>query len=89
MNAGIISSRYAKAFLKYVQEVGTGDKVYSQCRVILHMVLILPKLKEYLENASDVSFDRKVSLLSACLDSPLEPSMIRFLKMVTERRRTE
>ena len=89
MNAGIISSRYAKAFLKYVQEDGVGDSVYSQSRLILQMMTHLPKLKEYLENSLDVSFDKKVALLSACLDSPLEPSIIRFLKMVTEHRRTE
>ena len=35
MNPGVISSRYAKALLKYVQETGNGDAVYAQVRQIL------------------------------------------------------
>lgn len=35
MNPGVISSRYAKALLKLVQETGNGDAVYRQVSQIL------------------------------------------------------
>lgn len=36
MNTGIISSRYATAFLKYVEEQGAGDRVCDQVWELLH-----------------------------------------------------
>lgn len=35
MNTGAISSRYAKALLKYVSETGSGERVFNQVRGIL------------------------------------------------------
>lgn len=35
MNSGIISSRYAKTLLKYVNETGNGEAVYNQIRQVL------------------------------------------------------
>lgn len=35
MNSGIISSRYAKALLKLVNETGNGDAVYDQIQQVL------------------------------------------------------
>lgn len=35
MNAGIISSRYAKALLRYTQETGRGEQVCAQAKQIL------------------------------------------------------
>ena len=35
MNAGVISSRYAKALLKYTQETGNGERVFTQVRDLL------------------------------------------------------
>lgn len=89
MNAGIIASRYAKAFLKYVQEAGSGEKVYSQTCILVQMINELPQMKDYLRDAADVSFDRKVSLMSAALGTPVDASIVRFLKMVTSHRRVE
>lgn len=89
MNAGIIASRYAKALLKYVQEEGVGENVYSQACVLVRMMNQLPQMKDYIKDASDVTMDRKLSLLSAALDSPLDPAIERFLKMADMHRRLE
>lgn len=35
MNTGVISSRYARALLKYVQETGGGERVCAQVRAYL------------------------------------------------------
>lgn len=89
MNAGIIASRYAKAFLEYVREAGTGKEVYSQAWVLVHLMNELPQLKAHVENPSDISVERKVALISAALNSPPDDSLVRLLKMVTVRRRME
>ena len=89
MNAGIISSRYAKALLKYVQENGTGENVYSQALVLVFLMDELPQLKEYVENTSEISPERKAGLLASGLEAPLDESLVRFLKMVCDHRRTE
>ena len=89
MNAGIIASRYAKAFLGYVMENAAGDNVYSQACTLVHMMNLLPQLKQYLENQTDIPVARKVSLMSAALSAPLDDCISRFLKMVTYRHRTE
>lgn len=89
MNAGIIASRYAKAFLKYVQEKGTEEKVYSQACVLMRCMNEIPQLKEYVKDASDVSMEKKIALMSSALGTPLDVTIVRFLKMVTEHRRIE
>lgn len=89
MNAGLIASRYAKAFLKYVQEAGSGDKVYSQVCRLVRVIEELPQMKIYLEDSSDISLERKLSLLSAALDAPVEAAISDFLKMVTANNREE
>ena len=89
MNAGIVASRYAKALLKYVQEEGSGERVYSQVRTLVHVMNEVPQMEKYITDVSDVSLERKLSLLSAALDGPLEPSVDRFLRLVANHRREE
>ena len=79
MNSGLIASRYAKAFLKYVQEAGSGEKVYSQVSSLVRIIGELPQMKTYLEDSSDVSLERKLSLLSAALDSSVDEAIADFL----------
>ena len=49
MNSGIVASRYAKAFLKYVQGEGDGKTVYSQSCVLVHVMNEIPQFKEYIK----------------------------------------
>ena len=67
MNIGIIASRYAKSLLMYVLESGAGEKVYSQVTLLVRVMEALPQMKLYIADESDVSFERKVSLMSAAL----------------------
>lgn len=89
MNAGIIASRYAKALLDYVREEGSGKNVYSQIRTIVRVINVSPQMHAYITDLSDVSVERKLSLLSSAVQQPLEPSIARFLKLVSARRRVE
>lgn len=54
MNSGIISSRYARALLKLVDETGRGDAVYAQVVGILSdpastPVALEPELQQFIE----------------------------------------
>lgn len=89
MNAGIIASRYAKAFLKFVQEDGSGENAYSQACTLVHVMNELPQFREYVKDASDITLDMKVSLLTSAVGTSLDASLARFLKMVTDHRRIE
>ena len=89
MNIGIIASRYAKALLMYVQESGAGEKVYSQVIRLVHVMDALPQMKLYVADESDVSFERKVSLMSSALGEEVDPALVRFLRLVADNRRVE
>ena len=52
MNTGIISSRYARALLKYVEETGGGERVAVQARALLSnpdmdSVVLEPELERF------------------------------------------
>ena len=55
MNVGIISSRYATALLRYVQETGGGERVCAQARELLRggadmkSVRLEPELSRFVE----------------------------------------
>lgn len=89
MNSGIIASRYAKALLKYVQETGNGDKVYSQAGVLVMRMEEVPRLREYIEAFKEVQPERKFSLLETALGEPMADELKKFLTLVMARRRTE
>lgn len=54
MNTGIISKRYAKALLAYVQETGNGERVSAQVRQLLGQgdmsgITLEPELQRFME----------------------------------------
>lgn len=89
MNVGVVAYRYGKALLKYVQENGSGEKVYSQALQLVGRMSSVEQLRDVLENRDDVSLDRKVKLLEAALEYPLEPELLRFVHLVYDRRRLD
>ncbi len=89
MNEGILSSRYAKALLKFVQETGNGDKVYSQAGILVLRMEEVRQLKDYIENHDEISLEKKLQLLETALGEPMSLELRRFMALVTSRRRTE
>lgn len=89
MNAGIVASRYAKALLKYVQENGAGIEVYSQSTTLVAYMNELPQLRQYVEDSTEVSLEKKISLLSSALGGSLSPSLVRFLELLSQHHRME
>ena len=89
MNSGPIAYRYGKALLKYVQETGSGENVYSQAMTLVSIMAEVPQMADFITNASDVSVDQKISLLSTALGGDPDPAIVNFLKLVSTNRRLE
>lgn len=89
MNAGVIASRYARALLMYVQESGSGNGVYSQILVIVSRLKTMDQLRSYVEDHPELSLEKRLSLLSAAAESPLDQSLKRFIRLVDSQGRMD
>lgn len=89
MNIGVITSRYAKALLKFVQEKGTGENVYSQVCELVNVLKSVSKFRDYVENHPELTLQKKIGLLSAALGGPLNPELERFIGLVALNGRME
>ena len=87
MNSGVIASRYAKALLKYVEETGGGDKVYSQACVLGLRFVEIRQLRDFVENHGELPVEKKVELLKAALGEVPAPEIVTFVNLITQRRR--
>ena len=63
MNVGVVSYRYAKALLKFVQETGTGKEVYSQVMVLVRRMSRVEQFRYVMESRDDVPLARKLELM--------------------------
>lgn len=82
MNVGIVASRYARALLKFVQETGNGDKVYSQACVLVLRMKEVEQLKAYVCDRKSLGPDRKLELLETALGEPMSMEIKRFVSLV-------
>lgn len=89
MNAGVISSRYAKALLKFVQETGAGEKVYSQVCTLLHHMKEVGSLADAIQKHPEISLERKLELIDAAIGIPSADELKRFVCMVHMNGRNE
>lgn len=89
MNSGVIASRYAKALLKYADEAGAGDKVYSQACVLALRLMEVRQLRDFVEIHPELSADRKLDLLGSALGEDLVPELVAFVRLVSAGRRME
>ena len=89
MNTGPIAHRYAKALMKYVQEAGAGEKLYSQACVLVLRMQDLRQLTDAIEKHPEVSLERKLEILESALGEPMAMELRRFVGLVISRRRTE
>lgn len=89
MNSGVIASRYAKALLKYADEAGAGDKVYSQACVLALRLMEVRQLRDFVEIHPELSADRKLDLLGSALGEDLAPELVAFVRLVSAGGRME
>lgn len=89
MNTGPIAHRYAKALLKYVQETGAGETVYSQAGVLVHRMQEFRQLADAIQQHPELPVERKLSLMDSALGAPLTEDLKRFVLLVYRQRRLE
>ena len=89
MNTGPIAHRYAKALLKYSQETGAGEKIYSQACVLVFRMQELRQLADAVQKHPEISLDRKLEILASALGEPVEAPLKRFVALVHEHKRIE
>ena len=89
MNTGPIAHRYAKALLKYVQETGAGEKVYSQACVLVYRMQELRPFADAIQKHPEISLERKLEILAAAMGEPMDAQLYRFVVLVYEHKRIE
>lgn len=89
MNTGIIASRYAKALLRFVQEMGSGEKVYAQACLLQKCMDEVKQLSDHVLKHSHVPLERKLLVLETALNGPMEPQLKRFVRLVDSNGRIE
>lgn len=88
MNVGIISSRYADALLRFVEETGAGEKVCAQVQVLEHALHTLPALRRVVEDPTAVTSAEKISLFRAALgNEPMAEELEKFLALLDKNGR--
>lgn len=89
MNTGPVAHRYAKALLKFVQERKTGEEVYSQVGVLVHVMREVRKLSEIVHKHPEIPLDRKLEILGSALGAPLAADLQHFIRLVDDHKRLE
>ncbi|MCI1785716.1 MAG: ATP synthase F1 subunit delta [Bacteroidales bacterium] len=90
MNTGIISSRYARALLKYTNETGNGELVCSQVLAIERAIRESEDLRRILDDPVAVPNKEKISLFQAVLGNiTMADELVRFFKLILRHERIE
>lgn len=90
MSNGMISYRYAHAFLDYVHSLGTEETVYAQVRVILRVMGRSRELCAHLADCRTVSHEDKVKLLETVIfPEKLTPEVDNLLSLLEKNGRAE
>lgn len=89
MNTGTIASRYAKALLRLTQENGNGHNVYAQACSLVASFKDVPQLADYVLHHGEVPLEKKLQLIAAAVNVPLEKDLIRFVTLVADQRRMD
>lgn len=87
MNQGVISTRYAKALLKYVGEISDGDILCTQVMTLAKALDNVLQLRSLVESPAGVDEDEKVNLLKASLGGEMHPSLEKFIRVVLQNGR--
>lgn len=89
MNQGVISTRYAKALLKYVGEIPDGDVLCCQVMTLAKALDELLQLRALIESPAGVDAEEKLHLLKSSLGGEMHPSLERFVCLVLQNGRAK
>ena len=88
MDIGIVSSRYARALLKYATENKENMETYKAMSTLCQSFLEVPSLQETLLNPT-LSEERKLSLLKTASGQKTGNCIQRFFRMIIRKKRLE
>jgi len=86
MDAGIISTRYAKAIYQYAADRGDETRLYEEMKALVNQFLAFPGLNKVLENPI-VSSDEKIKLLSVAAEKTVSETCKNVFRVVVENGR--
>lgn len=86
MNVGIISMRYAKAFIAFASENGVEDIVYKEVDALSRNFMVEPTLRKTLDNPV-LQSEEKFSLVCNAAGAKVSQEFISFIKLVLGRKR--
>lgn len=87
MNIGIISARYAKALLEYVDFQGNGDIVLEQIICIERAMGTIDELRQVIDDDTSVTSSAKIGILDSVLGGEMNPELRKFLNLVFSKGR--
>lgn len=88
MDLGSISSRYAKALLRFANENGDASAVCTSLEGLLASFRTLPNLRSALENPV-LSEEKKIELLTLACGGSVGTSLKRFMTLLAENNRLD
>ena len=86
MDIGIISSRYAKALLKFATEKGENEEVYRSLMVLGESFVRLPKLRDTSNNPV-LDDEKKYSLLNMASGNTQSECLKQFFRLMIKKHR--
>ena len=86
MDAGIISTRYAKAIYKYAVDRGEEIRLYEEMKTLSKQFPALPELKKVLENPI-ITSEEKIKLLTIAVGETASETCKNVLRVVVENGR--
>lgn len=89
MNRGIIITRYARAFEKFVRETGGGAVQADEARRLTKAFGEIPDLLKFIVSKDVVSPDRKKELLAGALGGKISPQMEKFIDLLLKNGRMD
>ena len=87
MDAGIISSRYARALYRYAAEEGCTDSVYAETERLMEALRSVPGLKEALCDTVVVAEAKKPELVRSALGGVVSPVLDKFVRLLSAKGR--
>ncbi len=88
MNIGIISSRYAKALMRFAEENGEAGETCQQARTLVKAFDEIPEFHRIIDDKASISDDRKVELLQSALgDDKMTRSLEQFVRLLIHNER--
>jgi len=86
MDAGIISTRYAKAIYKYAAGRGDETRLYEEMKALSKQFSALPELNKVLENPI-ISSEKKIKLLATAVGETASETCKNVFRVVVENGR--